>query len=144
MPSPRRCSTELNSCGLRHTQVLSLDSAEEGIRKLQPLACHTCAARVSVAKYSPAHTSIQWTTEASRTCREMTAPVTVGCGGYLLRCEALDRTVDEAVARGEITMTTRSEPAVAPLTAAKDRHSAPVTAVHGQSVRSTYTSVENP
>lgn len=84
---------------------------------MQPLACHTCAARVSVAKYSPAHTSIQWTTEASRTCREMTASATLGRGGYLPRCEALDRTVDEAVARGEIPMTTRSEPAVTPLAA---------------------------
>ncbi len=88
---------------------------------MQPLACHTCAARVSVAKYSPAHTSIQWTAEASRTCREMAAPTGAGRGGYLLRCESLDRTVDDAVARGEIATTTRSEPAVAPLAAGKDR-----------------------
>ncbi|WP_459549215.1 hypothetical protein [Nocardia sp. X0981] len=38
-------------------------------------------------------------------------------GGYLLRCEALDRTVDAAVTEGEITMSTRSEPDVAPLAA---------------------------
>lgn len=44
----------------------------------------------------------------------MSALATVGCGGYLLRCEALDRTVDEAVFCGEIPMTTRSEPAVTP------------------------------
>lgn len=86
---------------------------------MQPLACHTCDARVSVAKYSPAHTSIQWTAEASRTCQEMAALSAVGCGGYLLRCEALDRTVDEAVKRGEIAMTTRSEPSVVPLSAEK-------------------------
>ncbi|ONM50301.1 hypothetical protein B0T44_22195 [Nocardia donostiensis] len=79
---------------------------------MQSLACHACDARVSVAKYSPAHTSIQWSTEASRTCREMAA-----CGGYLLRCEALDRTVDAAAAQGEISMTTRSEPTVIPLAA---------------------------
>lgn len=90
-------------------------SSEEGISTLQPLACHTCDARVSVAKYSPAHTSIQWTAEAARNCREMAA----AGAGYLLRCQALDRTVDEAVARGEIAMTTRAEPAVAPLTSPK-------------------------
>ncbi|WP_228803891.1 hypothetical protein [Nocardia higoensis] len=45
----------------------------------------------------------------------MVAAGTVGRGGYLLRCAALDRTVDDAVARGEIAMTTRTEPAVAPL-----------------------------
>lgn len=82
---------------------------------MQPLACHTCDAHVSVAKYSPAHTSIQWSAEASRACREMAAAA-VG-GGYLLRCEALDRRIDAAVTQGEITMTTRSEPAVAPLAA---------------------------
>ena len=86
---------------------------------MQPLACRTCDARVTVAKYSPAHTSIQWTDEASKTCREMAALAAVGCGGYLLRCEALDRTVDEAVARGEIAMSTRTEPDVAPLAAKK-------------------------
>lgn|GEM_PF-714313 len=87
---------------------------------MQSLACHTCDARVSVAKYSPAHTSIQWTTEASRTCREMAAAAAVDGGGYLLRCEALDRTVDEAVKEGKIPMTTRSEPAVLPLDAAEE------------------------
>ena len=70
---------------------------------------------MSVAKYSPAHTSIQWTAEASRTCREMAAAAAVDSGGYLLRCEALDRTVDEAVKDGKIPMTTRSEPPVLPL-----------------------------
>jgi len=49
----------------------------------------------------------------------MAALSAVGCGGYLLRCEALDRTVDEAVKRGEIAMTTRSEPSVVPLSAEK-------------------------
>ncbi|WP_407444069.1 hypothetical protein [Rhodococcus sp. (in: high G+C Gram-positive bacteria)] len=72
---------------------------------------------MSVAKYSPAHTSIQWTAEASQTCREMAAAAAVDSGGYLLRCEALDRTVDEAVKDGKIPMTTRSEPAVRPLAA---------------------------
>lgn len=82
---------------------------------MQSLACHTCEAHVSVAKYSPAHTSIQWTHEALRTCFEATAAG--GPGGYLLRCEALDRTVDVVAAQGEIEMTTRSEPHVRPLAA---------------------------
>ncbi|MGH8881406.1 MAG: hypothetical protein ACRD0P_29330 [Stackebrandtia sp.] len=82
---------------------------------MQPLACQSCHAHVSVAKYSPAHTSIQWTTEASGTCWEMAA-TTTDCG-YVLRCTALDRTIDEAVAHGEIEMSTRSEPAVVPLAA---------------------------
>ncbi|MEU4838095.1 hypothetical protein [Nocardia testacea] len=81
---------------------------------MQPLACQSCGAGVTVAKYSPAHTSVQWTAEAARTCREMA----VGPGDYLPRCASLDRTIDDAVAHGEIGMTARSEPAVAPLAAA--------------------------
>ncbi|MBD0862552.1 hypothetical protein IA539_15215 [Gordonia sp. zg691] len=84
---------------------------------MQSLVCHTCEARVSVAKYSPAHTSIQWTGEAKQTCREMVAAAAVANGGYVLRCEALDRSVDEAAARGDIPMSTRAEPTVRPLAA---------------------------
>jgi len=50
----------------------------------------------------------------------MAAAAAVDGGGYLLRCEALDRTVDEAVKEGKIPMTTRSEPAVLPLDAAEE------------------------
>ncbi|WP_245662518.1 hypothetical protein [Nocardia vermiculata] len=44
-----------------------------------------------------------------------------GRSAYLLRCEALDRTIDEAATRGAITPTTRSEPDVEPLAAAEVR-----------------------
>lgn len=86
---------------------------------MQSLACRTCGAGVFVAKYSPAHTSVQWTTESAQTCPEMAAAA--GGSAYLLRCEALDRTIDEAATRGAITPTTRSEPDVEPLAAAEVR-----------------------
>ncbi|AOD20696.1 hypothetical protein IM25_02795 [Rhodococcus sp. p52] len=79
---------------------------------MQSLACHTCGARVLVAKYSPAHTSIQWSDEARQSCREI---ATAGPGAYVMRCEALDRTVDEAVADGVIRTGNRTDPAIAPL-----------------------------
>ncbi|MBM7278526.1 hypothetical protein FOV72_00315 [Gordonia rubripertincta] len=86
---------------------------------MQPLVCQTCDARVSVAKYSPAHTSIQWTAEAKQFCHEMASASAVGNGncGYVLRCAALDRSIDEAVTRGDVPMSTRSEPRVRPLSA---------------------------
>ncbi|WP_244216628.1 hypothetical protein [Gordonia alkanivorans] len=37
--------------------------------------------------------------------------------GYVLRCAALDRSIDHAVTRGDIPMSTRSEPRVRPLSA---------------------------
>ncbi|MBM9458346.1 hypothetical protein JK386_00340 [Nocardioides sp. zg-536] len=66
---------------------------------------------MDVAKYSPAHTSVQWTAEAARTCREKAELARAG-GGYLLRCTALDASIDEAVARGDIEMSLRSDPSV--------------------------------
>ena len=84
---------------------------------MQPLVCQTCDARVSVAKYSPAHTSIQWTADAKQSCHEMASASAVGNAncGYVLRCAALDRSIDHAVTRGDIPMSTRSEPRVRPL-----------------------------
>ena len=79
---------------------------------MQSLACHTCGARVLVAKYSPAHTSIQWSDEARQSCREI---ATARPGAYVMRCEALDRTVDEAVSDGVIRTGHRVDPAIAPL-----------------------------
>ena len=51
---------------------------------MHSLACQTCATRVEVAKYSPAHTSVQWTAEAARACHEKARLAEAG-GGYLLR-----------------------------------------------------------
>lgn len=83
---------------------------------MQSLACHTCDARVLVAKYSPAHTSIQWSEDARRSCHEMASAAAVESGGgYVMRCEALDRTVDKAVADGLIRPSHRVDPAIAPL-----------------------------
>ncbi|MFD6856143.1 hypothetical protein ACFWCF_02165 [Rhodococcus sp. NPDC060090] len=82
---------------------------------MQSLDCHTCGTRVLVAKYSPAHTSIQWCGSASDVCREFAAAREIDPHAYLLRCSALDCTVDAAVAEGEILQTTRVEPPVRPL-----------------------------
>lgn len=77
---------------------------------MQSLACHTCGICVLVAKYSPAHTSIQWTDSSDGACHELAAARAIDPAAYLLRCEALDRTVDAAVAEGRIPQTTRVEP----------------------------------
>lgn len=83
---------------------------------MHPHSCQTCQAEVLVAKYSPAHTSVQWNAAASATCPAKAAAVE-NCG-YMLRCEALDASVDEAVSRGALDHTLRSEPPVVPLHAA--------------------------
>ncbi|TCN50754.1 hypothetical protein EV641_11130 [Rhodococcus sp. SMB37] len=82
---------------------------------MQSLACHACGTCVLVAKYSPAHTSIQWTGSSEGTCHELAAARELDTAAYLLRCGALDHTVDVAVAEGRIPQTTRVEPHVRPL-----------------------------
>ena len=82
---------------------------------MQSLACRTCDARVHVAKYSPAHTSIEWTDSAREACRALAAARALDPAAYVMRCAALDRTIDEAVSEGRIAATTRVEPTVRPL-----------------------------
>lgn len=82
---------------------------------MQPLSCETCQARVAVAKYSPAHTSIQWNDQAAARCQELAAAASVPDGNYLLRCSALDRSIDASVARGEVDLSLRTDPRVLPL-----------------------------
>lgn len=94
---------------------------------MNPLACQSCAARVDVAKYSPVHTSIQWTAEAAATCVEKAAAD--ADGRYLLRCPGLDESIDAAVRRGEVGLTLRTDPAVVPLSAAQ----APPASAHASS-----------
>lgn len=82
---------------------------------MQSLACRNCDARVHVAKYSPAHTSIQWSDSAREACRELAAARALDPAAYVMRCAELDSTVDEAVSEGKIRATTRVEPTVRPL-----------------------------
>ena len=90
---------------------------------MQSLACHACGTCVLVAKYSPAHTSIQWTDSSDGTCHELASARAIDPAAYLLRCEALDRTVDTAVAEGRIPQTTRVEPDLRPLPSGETRPS---------------------
>ncbi|NCL74147.1 hypothetical protein [Rhodococcus sp. YH1] len=78
---------------------------------MQSLDCHACGNTVFVAKYSPVHTSIQWTGPARDTCREFAA---AACAGetttYLPRCGALHESVDRAVRDGRLVPSQRVEP----------------------------------
>ncbi|MGW5075078.1 hypothetical protein [Rhodococcus sp. NPDC004095] len=64
---------------------------------MQALNCETCGRGVLVEKFSPAHTSIQWTSDASG-C-PLIAAGTHSLGDRDRGCGALRRTIDRAVAR---------------------------------------------
>jgi hypothetical protein len=64
------------------------------------LACRHCGGRVRAGKRSAAHTSIQWTADASRRC----SAYTVARGCPHLRATLDDLAVDHLPARDELAM----------------------------------------
>ena len=62
---------------------------------LVPVRCARCGACVLVAKFSPQHTSVQWSAEAVRTCLEFAY---LGRPSALVEgCAALRDSIDAAV-----------------------------------------------
>lgn len=70
---------------------------------MQPLGCGTCGRRILVEKFSAAHTSIQWLSDAGE-C-PMIADGHHGFGDLARRCENLRRTIDAAVIAHDIVET---------------------------------------
>ena len=67
------------------------------------VACERCGACVLVAKFSPQHTSIQWSQEAVLGCAEFAAAVATGEPSALIAtCLSLRASVGAAVTAGRI------------------------------------------
>lgn len=76
------------------------------------VTCKACSNKVLVEKFSPVHTSIQWTTDARTSCPEF---VEAGAQGQDLDsfpgCAALRASIDDQVRSGKIpTNSLRQEP----------------------------------
>jgi hypothetical protein len=76
--------------------------ADERRGSVQPVRCARCGAAVQVAKFSPQHTSVQWTTAAAASCAEFRAAwAAAGSGDAPIEgCRALRDSIDAAVAAG--------------------------------------------
>lgn len=61
------------------------DREEQLTGGLQPVSCTTCGARVLATKYSPQHTSIQWSGDAAANCPELIGTAGASCGALLDR-----------------------------------------------------------
>lgn len=61
------------------------DREEQLTGDLQPVSCTTCGVRVLATKYSPQHTSIQWSGDAAARCPELTGTASGSCGSLLAR-----------------------------------------------------------
>ena len=65
--------------------------------------CTRCGAAVLAAKFSPQHTSVQWTADAVRACFEFSAAAALGRPSALVEgCGSLRDSIDAAVAAGRL------------------------------------------
>jgi hypothetical protein len=79
--------------------------ADERHASLQPVGCARCGATVLVAKFSPQHTSVQWTAAAVRSCAEFRARAAEGTRSALIEgCATLRESIDAAVASGRLAV----------------------------------------
>jgi hypothetical protein len=76
------------------------DERHEGLR---PVSCLSCGAVVLVAKFSPQHTSVQWSLPAMRACLEFGALAAAGGQTALSEgCGSLRSSIDTAVLAGRL------------------------------------------
>jgi hypothetical protein len=77
--------------------------ADERAWQYAAVACGRCGAVVEVAKFSPQHTSVQWTAESVLTCAEFSSCVAKGGSSALVAsCASLRASIDAAVADGRV------------------------------------------
>jgi hypothetical protein len=70
---------------------------------LQQVACGRCGAVVQVTKFSPQHTSVQWSAGAVAACAEFSARAAGGERTALIRtCASLRASIDRAVLEGRL------------------------------------------
>lgn len=68
---------------------------------LRPLSCRSCGTCVLVKKNSVQHTSIQWTTDAARSCPVFAEKAAAGAQTALLdTCDRLGDSIAEALREG--------------------------------------------
>jgi hypothetical protein len=89
--------------------------ADDRMASPQSVRCARCGAAVLVAKFSPQHTSVQWTAASAASCAEFAARAAVGAGmgagtltgsggGPIEACGALRDSIDAAAASGALAV----------------------------------------
>jgi hypothetical protein len=77
--------------------------ADERRTLLREVECDRCGAAVLAAKFSPQHTSVQWSPESVRACAEFGARPAAGEQTALIDgCASLRASIDRAVAQGRL------------------------------------------
>ena len=87
----------------RRAAARAATRADERYAAPQPVECARCGATADVVKFSPQHTSVQWTAAAVRCCAEFRARGAEGTRSALVEgCAALRDSIDAAVAAGRL------------------------------------------
>jgi len=92
-----------------------MSRADDRRASWQPVRCARCGAAVQVAKFSPQHTSVQWTAAAAACCAEFGARAGAGVGtgadagtgtgsALVEGCGALRGSIDSALAAGLLSV----------------------------------------
>jgi hypothetical protein len=82
------------------------DTADERRAAFREVACDRCAAVVLVAKFSPQHTSVQWSPASMRACTEFAARSAAGEMTALIdTCASLRASIDRAAGEGRLDVT---------------------------------------
>jgi hypothetical protein len=69
----------------------------------RPVECERCGTSVLVAKFSPQHTSVQWSLESVYACAEFSARTAAGERTALIdTCASLSASIDRAVLQGRL------------------------------------------
>ncbi|MGA8459539.1 MAG: hypothetical protein WB800_29355 [Streptosporangiaceae bacterium] len=77
--------------------------ADEREAGFQPVECERCGATALVAKFSPQHTSVQWSFESVHACAEFSARAAAGEQTALIdTCSSLRDSIDRAVRDGRL------------------------------------------
>ncbi|MFD3536221.1 hypothetical protein [Streptomyces sp. NPDC058664] len=74
---------------------------------MRPVECAACGNQVLCEKFSPAHTSVQWTADAAVVCAEFRDRTGRGGNTALIpTCRALRASIDRAVEAGTLPVGT--------------------------------------
>lgn len=80
--------------------LIPADEREAGFR---PVGCERCGVAALVAKFSPQHTSVQWSLESVQACAEFSARAAAGEQTALIdTCSSLRDSIDRAVRDGRL------------------------------------------
>ena len=79
---------------------VATDERDAGLRRIE---CDRCAAAVLVVKFSPQHTSVQWSAASVQACAEFSARAAAGEQSALIgSCGSLRESIDRALCQGRL------------------------------------------